>query len=109
VLTDILFTSTTAIVQPDTENPLARPIGWPMLEGWVGLSLVLHANVGVLWLPVVGMQSRMRDLAIAARDSGNPLRDSHHWLYRRWCACGFPACAGVLGINWLMPTKPTFG
>ena len=108
VLADMVFTATAAIAQPITGYILARSAGWPLLEGWVALSILLYLVVGAFWLPVVALQIRMRDLAIQARDSGAPLPAAYHRLYRIWFACGFPAFAAVLAILWLMLTKPAF-
>ncbi|MBO6639393.1 MAG: DUF2269 domain-containing protein [Roseitalea sp.] len=106
VLADTVFTASAVIVQPVTGVALAIHAGWPILEGWVLLSLALYVFVGAFWLPVVWIQWRMRQLAIAARDGGRPLPSAYHRLYRIWFACGFPAFAGVLAIVWLMITKP---
>lgn len=109
VLADTVFTATAAVVQPITGVLLARLVGWPLLEGWVALSLGFYVFVGMFWLPVVWMQIRMRDLARAARDRGAPLPAAYHRLYRWWFAFGFPAFAAVLAIVWLMLTKPAMG
>ena len=109
VLADTLFTATAAIAQPTTGILLAQIAGWPLTSGWVALSLGLYVFVGVLWLPVVWMQLRMRNLARAARDAGAPLPDAYHRLFRWWFAFGFPAFAAVLVIVWLMLTKPQIG
>ena len=106
VLADTLFTATAAVLQPITGFLLARETGWPLTEGWVLLSLALYVFTGMIWLPVVWMQLRMRDLAAAARDAGQPLPAAYHRLYRWWFAFGFPAFAAVLAIVWLMLTKP---
>ena len=106
VLADTLFTATAAVFQPVTGVLLARQSGWPILEGWVAWSLALYLIVGAFWLPVVGMQIVMRNLARTARDSGTPLPPLYHRLYRLWFACGVPAFASVLAILWLMLTKP---
>lgn len=74
----------------------------------MGLSLLLYVFVGVLWLPVVWMQIRMRNLAIAARDDGRVLPLACHRLFRLWFACGVPAFLAMLGIIWLMLIKPVF-
>lgn len=106
VLADMVFTATAAVLQPITGVLLARSAGWPVFEGWVGLSLALYVLVGAFWLPVVAMQMRMRNLACAARDAGQALPPAYHRLYRLWFAFGFPAFAAVLAIVWLMLTKP---
>lgn len=108
VLADLVFTATAAIAQPITGYVLARQTGYPIFGGWVGLSLVLYAVVGVFWLPVVWIQIKLRNLAIEARDAENALPDAYHRLYRIWFACGIPAFTAVLAIIWLMLTKPVF-
>ncbi|TCS59585.1 putative membrane protein [Primorskyibacter sedentarius] len=109
VLADTVFTATAALFQPITGFMLAREVGWPILEGWVALSLALYVFVGLFWLPVVWMQIRMRDLARVARDANLKLPDAYHHLYRWWFAFGFPAFAAVLAIFWLMLTKSAIG
>lgn len=108
VLADTVFTATAAILQPVTGYLLAREAGWPLLSGWVGLSLGLYVFVGLFWLPVVWMQIRLRGMALAAAAAGLPLPAAYHRLYRWWFAFGFPAFAAVLGIVWLMLTRPVF-
>lgn len=108
VLADTVFTATAAIAQPITGMLLAMRVGYPLLEGWVGASLLLYAIVGVFWLPVVAIQIRMRELARASRDAGEPLSADFYRLYWIWLACGFPAFFSVLAIIWLMLTKPAF-
>ena len=107
VRADTVFTASAAVFQPITGVLLAREVGWPLFEGWVGLSLALYVFVGAFWLPVVWMQIRMRALASAARDAGTPLPPEYHRLFRWWVACGFPAFSAVLAIVWLMLTKPS--
>tara|TARA_R110000868_G_scaffold101143_1_gene278496 strand:+ start:1790 stop:2257 length:468 start_codon:yes stop_codon:yes gene_type:complete len=108
VLADTLFTATAAIFQPVTGYLLAREAGWPILQGWIAWSLLLYVFVGAFWLPVVWMQIRMRDLAVAARDTGAPLPEQYYRLFRWWFAFGFPAFGAMLTIVWLMLTKPSF-
>ena len=106
VLADTVFTATAAIAQPVTGYLLTREVGWPLLEGWVLVSLCLYVFVGLFWLPVVWIQIRMRRLALAAAEAGTALPEAYHRLYRVWFAFGFPAFFAVLAIIWLMLTKP---
>ena len=108
VLADTVFTATAAVVQPITGYFLARHAGWPVFESWILASLALYFFVGAFWLPVVRMQIRLRKLAIEARDADLPLPGAYHRLDRVWFAFGIPAFAAVLGIIWLMITKPSF-
>ena len=107
VLADTVFTATAAVLQPITGLLLARSAGWPLTEGWIALSLILYLVVGAFWLPVVFMQIRLRNLAVQARNQGQPLPPAYHRLYHWWFAFGFPAFAAVLGMVWLMLTKPS--
>ncbi|MBB4234338.1 DUF2269 family protein [Rhizobium esperanzae] len=107
VIADTVFTATAALLQPVTGYLLARIIGWELSEGWIALSLLLYVLTGLFWLPVVWIQIRLRDLARAAVASSSPLPRAYFSLYRIWFACGFPAFSAVVGILWLMLTKPS--
>ena len=108
VIADFVFTATAVIVQPITGVLLARLLGYPILDGWIALSLILYVVTGVFWLPVVWIQMRMRDLAREAVACGEPLPRAYHRLFWIWFSFGFPAFAAVLGIFWLMITRPAF-
>jgi len=108
VLADFVFTATAVVVQPITGLLLARFLGYPILDGWIALSLLLYVFTGAFWLPVVWMQMKMRDLAQAAVARGEPLPAAYHRLFWWWFAFGFPAFFAVLAIFWLMITRPAF-
>jgi len=106
VVADVIFTATAVVVQPITGLILAREAGYPVFHGWIAASLVLYLVVGAFWLPVVWMQTRMRDLARAAAAVGQPPPPAYRLLWRVWFAFGFPAFTAVLAIIWLMVAKP---
>jgi uncharacterized membrane protein len=106
VIADFLFTATAVVVQPVTGVLLAVEIGFSLREGWIVLSILLYLLVGALWIPVVFMQIRMRDLAAAAAEQGGALPAEYHRLFRLWFAFGFPAFGAVLAIIWLMIAMP---
>jgi uncharacterized membrane protein len=108
VLADFVFTATAVVAQPVTGVLLARLLGYPILDGWIALSLLLYVFTGAFWLPVVWMQMRMRDLAVRAVQRGEPLPRAYHRLFWWWFSFGFPAFAAVLGIFWLMIARPPF-
>jgi uncharacterized membrane protein len=108
VIADFLFTTTAVVAQPITGAWLALAMGYELLDGWIVLSVLLYLVTGAFWLPVVWMQLRMRDLAIAAVKAGTPLPAAYHRLFRWWFAFGFPAFAAVLAIFWLMIGRPSF-
>ena len=106
VVADAVFIATAVIVQPVSGVLLAWSIGYSLLDGWIAASLILYVLVGVCWLPVVGIQIRMRDLARAALKNTAPLPSEYRRLYVIWFWLGWPAFAGVLGILALMIWKP---
>lgn len=106
VIADLIFTATAIVLQPLTGILLANMMGYPILDGWIALSVLLYLLTGAFWLPVVWMQMRMRDLAAAAARNTLPLPPAYYRLFRTWFAFGFPAFAAVLAIFWLMTTKP---
>jgi uncharacterized membrane protein len=106
VVADFVFTATAVVLQPITGTILASKMGYPILDGWIGLSIILYIITGAFWLPVVWMQMRMRTLAETAVRAGAPLPRAYYRLFRTWFAFGFPAFAAVLGIFWLMVTRP---
>jgi uncharacterized membrane protein len=108
VLADTVFTASAVILQPLTGAGLAHLAGYPLLSGWIGLSLALYVVTGLCWLPVVWIQIRLRDLAVQAVKTGAPLPERYFRLFRLWFVLGFPAFAAVLGVVWLMVAKPTF-
>ncbi|MEX2495513.1 MAG: DUF2269 domain-containing protein [Woeseia sp.] len=106
VIADFVFTATAVVLQPVTGALLAMMMGYPILQGWIGLSIILYIVTGAFWLPVVWMQIRIRTLAEAAVAADAPLPREYHRLFWTWFAFGFPAFAAVLGIFWLMTARP---
>jgi uncharacterized membrane protein len=106
VMADAVFTATAVIAQPVTGALLARAMGFSLYEPWIVAALILYMVVGACWLPVVWIQLRLRDLAVAARDAGTPLPKRYRKLFRIWFALGWPAFAGVVAIFVLMIAKP---
>ena len=107
VIADMVFTATAAIAQPITGFVLAHHLGWPMSEGWIVLSLALYVFIGAFWLPVVAIQTRMRDEARSSLENGTPLSPRYMRLYRIWFACGIPAFLAIVVLLWLMITRPS--
>jgi uncharacterized membrane protein len=106
VIADFVFTATAVVVQPITGALLVLNVGYSFRDGWVVWSLVLYAVTGALWLPVVWMQMRLRDLASTAAAEEVALPDKYHRIFWLWFAFGVPAFIAVATIMWLMITKP---
>jgi uncharacterized membrane protein len=107
VIADYLFTATAVVLQPITGAALVWLVGYSFGETWIVLSLILYVITGLFWLPVVGMQIRMRNLAAAAARDGQPLPPEYHRIFRKWFAFGFPAFASVMVVFWLMIARPS--
>ena len=106
VLADYLFTATAVVIQPITGALLVEYVGWGWSQTWIWASIGLYLVTGALWLPVVWMQARMRNLARAAALRSESLPQQYFRLYRLWFAFGIPAFLAVLIIIWLMVAKP---
>ena len=106
VIADAMFTATAVMVQPISGAYLAWLIGYSLGESWIVAALVLYVLVGMCWLPVVGIQLRLRDLAAEAARAAAPLPAAYDRLFRIWFWLGWPAFAGVIAIFALMLWKP---
>jgi plasmid stabilization system protein ParE len=80
--------------------------GDPLDHGWLLYALCLYGLAGACWIPVVGLQIRVRDLARAAERDGTPLGAKYWGLARQWFWLGVPAFASIVIVFWLMVWKP---
>jgi uncharacterized membrane protein len=106
VIADMVFTANAVIAQPITGYLLMRQTGLSFSVTWIAVSIVLYVVAGAFWLPVVWMQARMRDLALAAAHTRTPLPPDYYRLFRLWFLFGFPGFGAVLAILFLMIAKP---
>lgn len=106
VVADYIFTASAVIIQPISGLMLIHIQGYSLTEPWLLAAYALYVLTGVLWLPVVWIQSRLAKLAQTAADADQPLPLEYSRLYRVWFAMGWPAFAAVIGIYWLMLNKP---
>jgi len=106
VWADYLFTLPAVVVQPFSGLWLAELVGYRLDEPWLLASYVLYAITAACWIPVVWLQTRMRDLAgIAVRESA-PLPGLYHRYMRIWFILGWPAFLSVIAIFYLMVARP---
>jgi uncharacterized membrane protein len=106
VLADMMFTLSAVLAQPITGGILVRWSSTALSEGWLATSLVLYAVAGLFWIPVIFMQTEMRDLARVAAEKGQPLPLRYRVLFRRWFLFGIPGFGSVMIILYLMIAKP---
>ncbi|HZH42930.1 MAG TPA: DUF2269 domain-containing protein [Lysobacter sp.] len=106
VVADWIFTASTVVLQPVSGAYLVERLGYPWGARWLLWSLALYAFAVACWLPVVWLQYRLRDIALAADDAGTPLPPAYWRCFRWWAALGAPAFFAFLAIFWLMVARP---
>lgn len=109
VRADWIFTGTAGLLQPLTGVALIRLGGWDPQAGWLMLTYALYALAFLCWAPVVWLQLRIRDMAVAAARDGTALPPLYHVYLRRWFLLGWPAFAGLLVVFWMMLAKAVPG
>jgi uncharacterized membrane protein len=105
VRADWLFTATTAVIQPVSGAWLAWRYGIGMDATWIRLSVILYIVAIACWLPVVWLQIRLRDLALAAAEKKEPLSAAYWHYFRIWFYLGIPAFFSFVAIFYLMAAK----
>ena len=106
VIADWLFTTPTIILQPLTGVYLLHVLGLPLSSRWIAWSIALFLLAGAAWLPVVWMQIRMRDMAVAAVAANAPIPDLYWRFLRWWVTLGVIAFAALVAVFYLMVAKP---
>jgi len=106
VIADWLFTATTVIAQPLTGYWLVKLAGFPWSASWLKWSIVLYVIAVACWLPVVWIQTKLRDLAQAAVRDGTSLPADYWRYFRMWVALGIPAFFAFVAIFYLMVANP---
>lgn len=106
VIADWVFTTPAVILQPLTGWYLMHLAGFPFTTPWIAWSLALFSLAGAAWLPVLWMQMRMRDLAIAAAAANRPLPERFTRYLRLWTALGVVAFSALIVVFYLMVAKP---
>lgn len=106
VRADWMFTATTMVFQPLSGFYLIHLAGYPWSSAWIVWSIVLYGVAGACWLPVVGLQIRMRRLARQAADAGQALSPQYFRDLKLWAALGVPAFFALVAVFYLMVAKP---
>jgi uncharacterized membrane protein len=107
VTADAVFTATVAVAQPVTGFALWRMTGGTWSGTWLWTVLAVYVFVGACWLPVVWLQLRLRDAALAA-PGVNDLDAVFHRRFAIWFTLGWPAFIGVLVLFGLMLVRGYF-
>jgi len=104
VLADWLFTAPTVIFQPLSGVYLMHLAGLRFTAPWVTKSFALYSLAVAAWLPVVWIQLRLKNMALAT-PPGAKLPELY-WKYLRvWVALGIVAFFALLIVFYLMVAK----
>lgn len=106
VIADYAFTTPTVILQPATGFYMMHLVGFPLSSTWIAGSIALYLLAGACWLPVVWMQIKMRDMAVAACASGTELPRRYWTFLKWWVALGIVAFLALVVVFYLMVAKP---
>jgi uncharacterized membrane protein len=109
VAADWIFTTPAGVLQPLTGFWLVYLTGHTWNAPWLLVTYGAYLLAFICWVPVLHLQIRIRDLASAALAEGTPLPHEVLRLYRIWFALGWPAFIALVGVFWLMVSKPVFG
>jgi uncharacterized membrane protein len=106
VTADWLFTATTVVIQPLTGLYLVHLTGGSLSPTWISASIWLFGLTVACWLPVIGLQIRMRNLARQAVATNGPLPPAYRRCLLAWIALGCPAFVAMVAVFYLMVAKP---
>jgi len=107
VLADWLFTLPSGIVQPITGFWMVWLAGWSPWASWLVASYALYVLALCCWVPVVIIQIKAKEIAVATASAGVDLPERYYSLMRNWFWLGWPAFIGLIAIFALMVSKPT--
>ncbi|WP_131781608.1 DUF2269 family protein [Legionella gresilensis] len=105
VLADFIFTTPAVIIQPLTGIWLIWLLGYPWNAPWLLMSYLLYVLIGFFWLPVVGIQIKLRNILAYCIKTNNDLPSQYYKLFDIWFFLGFPAFFMLICIFYLMVAK----
>lgn len=106
VVADWIFTTPAGILQPLTGFWLVWEAGYDPFETWLVITYGLYVLAFLCWAPVVVLQILIRDLARAAVKHNLDMPAKVRRIYLWWFLLGWPAFLSLVGVFWLMVTKP---
>jgi uncharacterized membrane protein len=107
VKADWIFTGSSGIVQPLTGLALAHLSGVDLRQSWLVLAYLLYALAIACWIPVVILQIKAQRLAEDASRRGAALGADYRRAMSLWFRLGWPAFLSLLGVFWLMISRPS--
>ncbi len=106
VLADWIFTLPSGLLLPLTGWWLMEKRGLTLDDAvWLRYGIILFVAAGVLWLPAVWLQIKMRRLASQALETDSELPPEFHRANKIWMALGVPAFLAAAAVVWLMVSQ----
>jgi len=105
VLADWVFTGTSGLVQPITGLWMVYLAGYSFSSLWIWGSIAGYIIAAFCWFPVVYLQIKMRDFAIAADKTNSPLPLEYFTYFKYWFCLGWPAFISLIMVFYLMTNK----
>ena len=106
VFADWIFTAPSAVVQLVTGFWMVYLAGYTFNLLWIWGSIAGYFIAAFCWFPVVYLQIKMRDFAIVADQTGNPLPEKYYRYFKIWFGLGWPAFISLIIVFYLMTNKP---
>lgn len=106
VYADWIFTTTSGVIQLITGLWLVYLAGYSITSFWISASLFGYLIAAFCWFPVVYLQIKMRDFALKANRSKEPLPSQYNLYFKYWFTLGWPAFISLVIVFYLMTNKP---
>lgn len=106
VTADWIFTGTAGFIQPITGLWMVYLAGYSLLSPWIIGSIIGYAIAAICWFIVVYLQIKIRDMAVRAADTQQPLPVTYYRYFKSWFILGWPAFISLIVVFYLMTMKP---
>lgn len=106
VLADRVFTTPSAVVQVISGLWMVHLAGYSFRSFWIYGAITGYIIAMCCWLPVVSLQIKMRNFAVAADNSNSKLPRKYHTYFAYWFCLGWPAFISLIIVFYLMTAKP---
>lgn len=106
VIADWIFTASSGVVQPITGLWMVYLAGYSWQSLWIIGSIIGYVIAGCCWFPVVYLQIKMRDFAVAAHRDHTELPPRYFRYFKYWFWLGWPAFISLIIVFYLMTNKP---
>ena len=108
VQADFLFTLPAVVIQPLSGAWLVWKGGFDWSDYWLVVTYGLYLLASACWVPVVGIQMRMKAMLEAQAAGGTLNEAALSRLFQWWFALGWPAFGGLVVVFYMMVAKPSW-